>query len=179
MKPRTHNNVYDALKKYEPHHSSARQLFSSLDPKIALSELVSFNKFSKPKKIVLLPHRISFIIPPEKPFDYRNILNDSPTNITSSKTPKKYLKRDNSSKQSLFECTEIRKSPSFTRKNISNHLERLSESPIMQSCDKLIRNCSEVLQNRRLKFISERKKVKRISKNIQNITENPDENFLK
>lgn len=162
--------VASLLKKFEPRHSSERQLFSSLDPKIANGELIITKKFKNSKKIVVSPYKQAMLLPSTE-FILPKPSSASPIKI--HRTPKTSL---SPLKVSQLQLPESPTKPPITGNRLYT-LQRLSGSPIMKSYDKLIRSCSTILPTKDFIFQQEQKRIRKLKKNIKTITDDPEENL--
>lgn len=179
--------IQELRKKYEPCHSSARQLFASISPKIALTELIFDKKFKSKKKLIVYPHNFSLIIDPETE------IFKSKSTPSIGKTQKKTLKKRLSPlPKSLFQTTEIHlATPVIENKKVlnvkpatpvienrKNRILRLTGTPMMNSYEKLMRTCSEIKPKKKIKFKNVEKKIRNLSRVIKKITDESDERAL-
>ena len=170
LRSKLDDTVNKLLKKYEPRHASARNLYALLDSKSATNELVYTNKFRKPKKIIIAASKLPMIFPAEAEKKVKKLAyteKEKPIRVFSPVPSKP-----------LFQ-TEVEIKPENIMRYSNSRVDRLirmSDSPIMHSYKNLIRSCSSNLPNKEFVFEQEEKRIRKINKRIKNIIEDPEEN---
>jgi hypothetical protein len=170
LRSKLDDTVNKLLKKYEPRHASARNLFALLDSKSANNELIYTNKFRTPKKIIIAASKLPMIFPAEPE---QKIVK------FSNKDREKHLKTISPNHSKPLFSTEIEINPRHVIRYSNSRVDRLirmSESPIMTRYKDLIRSCSTILPNKDFAFEQEERRIKKIQKRIKNIIEDPEEN---
>lgn len=169
-KSKLRSKVDETVKKlqkiYEPKNTSARHLFSVMNPKTATSLLVYKNKYSQNKKVIVPGTKSPLIFQSD---------STKANKIVSKSLPKQVSeKRLTPSPSRFLFSTELNLNSKKLNRSSNSRIDRLirmSESPIMHSYKNLMKTCSQVMPVKESAFESEEKMVKKISKKINYIIE--------
>lgn len=163
IRSKVHEEVRKLQKKYEPRHASSRHLFSIVNPKTAVNELIYLNRYCQVKKVIVPSSKSTLLFQADSP------PFPKPSSIPCVKHKKQ---RFSPSPSKLLFSTELDLTPHNSTYNSKSRLEkliRMSDSPIMASYKNLMRTCSQVLPKKKKIFEEEEKQAKRISKRINYI----------
>lgn len=170
-KSKLRSKVDETVKKlqkiYEPKNTSARHLFSVMNIKTATSELVYKNKYCQNKKVIVPGAKSPIIFESDSPTKLRKIMPRSLPKQLSEKrlTP--------SPSRFLF-TTELNLNSKKINRSSNSRIDkliRMSDSPIMHSYKNLMKTCSQATPVKESAFENEEKLVKKLSKKINYIIE--------